>query len=98
MTDTIKYNPYEPLGPHDVEVIGRALVSYVGHPATNISAMGPEIIAYCAKHDKPRHDVDAVLRRELGFLRDSYAVMERFVVMPMPLEMFTTMAKEGWDE
>jgi hypothetical protein len=94
---SLKYDPHAPLSSDEVTLIGQALVTRMSDDARQIAAMGPEIIRYCTENGRPQ-DIAGVLQRELDRMTVNYRLVERFVMMPLPLEMFTNKAKQGWDQ
>lgn len=89
------YNPPADLDSFELGVIGQALVSDVSNQVRQLSSMAEHVIPYCAKHG---WDAEEVFQRELSYIHNRYAVVQRFVVSPLPWEMFVAIARKGWAE
>lgn len=88
------YNPPADLNSFELGVIGQALNGDMFNQVRQLSSMAEDMIPYCAEHG---FDAEAVFQRELSYIHNRYAVLQRFVMQPTPWELLAAMARKGWE-
>ena len=92
LADNTLYDPPAGLDEFELTVIGQALTDDVSRAAKELAELWPGIVDACREHAK---DPQEVIDCERATLRRRYDVMCRFVVDPLPFELFTRRLDEA---